>query len=175
MSPKGNRFFEYPSLRDDPPRARRRVRYKVDEDMWDYVGGAKRLPVQWVSWLSHTRENPPTLEELRADLARQRRVLYNASIIEARDREERARISAAAATPITEVPATSTPQGIRTRRQASSPDSFDVLERPQPSSETHELKRPSLPSHGSALPAAGKDRDWQPAAWTPRTMRRRGG
>ncbi|KAI0301655.1 hypothetical protein B0F90DRAFT_1608584, partial [Multifurca ochricompacta] len=80
----------------DPLRTRRRVQYKVYEDMWDYVGGARRLPVQWVSWLSHTRPDPPTFEVcpcLRADIERQRRVLQNAAIIEARDQEERARLA----------------------------------------------------------------------------------
>ncbi|KAH9962945.1 hypothetical protein BC827DRAFT_1196051 [Russula dissimulans] len=42
----------------------------INEGMWNYIGGARRLPVQWVSWLSHTRRDPPTLEELRADLER---------------------------------------------------------------------------------------------------------
>ncbi|KAI0296403.1 hypothetical protein BC826DRAFT_232794 [Russula brevipes] len=93
---EGNQFFEYPSLSDDALRTRRRVQYGVHGDMWDYVGGAKRLPVQWVSWLSHTRMEPPSLEELRADLERQRRVLHNAAIIQARDQEERARTAASA-------------------------------------------------------------------------------
>ncbi|KAI0250643.1 hypothetical protein BJV78DRAFT_1217615 [Lactifluus subvellereus] len=59
---EGNRFYEYPSLTDEPLRTRRRIQYKVYDDMWDYVGSARRLPVQWVSWLSHTRPDPPTLE-----------------------------------------------------------------------------------------------------------------
>jgi len=65
-------------------------------------------PVQWSAWLTHTRRHPPTLEvsifftyflsrlslnqkkkqELEADLNRQRRVLSNALVIEARDQAE---------------------------------------------------------------------------------------
>ena len=60
---KGNRFYEYPSLSNgvvsrflwavkvsifqrhaDPLRTRRRVQYKVYEDMWSYIGGERRLP-----------------------------------------------------------------------------------------------------------------------------------
>jgi len=62
ISPEGNRFYEYPSLNDgmsrlveavklwiyqlhkDPLRTRRRVKYRVYEDMWNYIGGARRLP-----------------------------------------------------------------------------------------------------------------------------------
>ncbi|KAH9922510.1 uncharacterized protein B0H18DRAFT_1017937, partial [Fomitopsis serialis] len=58
--------------------------------MLTYVAGKRRLPVQWTAWLTHTRIHPPTVEELHADLERQRRVLQNAALIEARDREERA-------------------------------------------------------------------------------------
>jgi|SRR5712671_1464900 len=113
-------------------------------------------------------------QELRADLERQRRVLQNAAVIQARDQEghERARIIAAAAPAIAESPSLSTPQGIRTGDQGFS----DVLERPQPSSQIHEeRKRASRPSRSPELPPIGKDRDWEPEAWTPQATRRRGG
>ncbi|ETW77965.1 hypothetical protein HETIRDRAFT_27404, partial [Heterobasidion irregulare TC 32-1] len=76
----------------DPRRTRRRVEYNVG-DMWSYVGNARRLPVQWTSWLSHTRRIPPTLDELQADLERQRRILMKAALIEVCDREEQALIA----------------------------------------------------------------------------------
>ncbi|TBU43890.1 hypothetical protein BD309DRAFT_959565 [Dichomitus squalens] len=62
--------------------------------MLDYVSGHRRLAVQWTSWLTHTRPNPPTLEELQADFERQRRILQNVARIEARDRAEAAQIAA---------------------------------------------------------------------------------
>jgi NADH dehydrogenase [ubiquinone] 1 alpha subcomplex assembly factor 2 len=58
--------------------------------MWAYVASGKRLPVQWSAWLTHTRPDPPSIEELQADLARQQRVKLNAAILEARDEAERA-------------------------------------------------------------------------------------
>jgi len=166
---EGNRFYEYPSLGDDFLRTRRRVQY---EDMWDYVGGARRLPVQWVSWLSHTRSDPPTLEELRADLERQQRVLHNAAVIQARDQEERARIAAASAPEGNEYSSRSTSQDVRTGKQDPSRYISGGLERP---SSENDPRHASQPSHGPQLPPIGKDRDWQPEAWTPQTTRRRGG
>ncbi|TFY69320.1 hypothetical protein EVG20_g3206 [Dentipellis fragilis] len=80
----GNKYYEYPSSTDDPRRTKRRVKYKDYEDVWAYVSGSRRIPVQWTSWLTHTRHHPPTLEELRVDIARQRRVLANAAVIDAR-------------------------------------------------------------------------------------------
>ncbi|KAI0277913.1 hypothetical protein BGY98DRAFT_917573 [Russula aff. rugulosa BPL654] len=172
---EGNRFYEYPSLSDDPLRTRRRVQYKVYEDMWCYIGGAKRLPVQWVSWLSHTRTPPPTLEELRADLERQRRVLQNAAIIQAKDQEERARVSAAFVPAGVEDPHPPTSQGIRTREQDSTLSPSDILEAPPPASHTHDVKQASQPPLSPGLPPIGKDKDWQPESWTPQATRRRGG
>ncbi|CCM03270.1 uncharacterized protein FIBRA_05398 [Fibroporia radiculosa] len=87
---EGNKFYEYPSVSDDPRRTKRVVEYTRGQDILQYVSGGKRLPVQWSAWLTHTRSHPPTLEELQSDLERQRRVLFNAAVIEARDREERA-------------------------------------------------------------------------------------
>ncbi|KAF9010164.1 hypothetical protein BDQ17DRAFT_1538675 [Cyathus striatus] len=81
-------FFEYPSTSDDPRRTKRMVQYADPEHMTTYIGGNKRLPIQWSSWLTHTRPHPPTLEELQADIQRQQRVLMNAAMIETRDREE---------------------------------------------------------------------------------------
>ncbi|KAJ6488050.1 hypothetical protein C8R45DRAFT_264621 [Mycena sanguinolenta] len=70
------------------PRPRRSVKYSGSQDMWKYVGGSKRLSVQWSSWLTHTRPDPPTMEELQADLMRQERVRRNVMLLNARDQEE---------------------------------------------------------------------------------------
>ncbi|OBZ67608.1 Mimitin, mitochondrial [Grifola frondosa] len=87
---EGNRFFEYPGVSGDPRRTRRVVKYKHGHEISDFVSGSKRLPVQWTSWLTHTRHHPPTLEELHTDLERQRNILVRVAMIEARDREEAA-------------------------------------------------------------------------------------
>ncbi|TFK26158.1 hypothetical protein FA15DRAFT_667840 [Coprinopsis marcescibilis] len=83
---EGNKFYENPISHNDRPK--RTIVYREPEDMWDYIGGKKKIPIQWSAWMSHTRPNPPTLEELQSDLQRQMRVRYNASLIEAKDREE---------------------------------------------------------------------------------------
>jgi NADH dehydrogenase [ubiquinone] 1 alpha subcomplex assembly factor 2 len=114
-------------------------------------------------------------QELRADLERQQRVLHNAAIIQARDQEERARISAASAPAVTvdQNPSPSTPQEIRSRKQDPDLCSSDGLEAPPPSSELHDVKHTSGPTHRSELPPILKDRYWQPEAWTPQASTRR--
>ncbi|KAI0738983.1 hypothetical protein C8Q80DRAFT_1203142 [Daedaleopsis nitida] len=91
---QGNRFFEHPSVSDDPRRTKRVVKYAQGTDMLDYVAGHRRLAVQWTSWLTHTRQHPPTLDELEADIERQRRIMMNVAMIEAREREQAAQIAA---------------------------------------------------------------------------------
>ncbi|KAG2154289.1 uncharacterized protein EDB93DRAFT_1102419 [Suillus bovinus] len=85
---EGNKYFEYPNANNG--RSKRTVKYRKSEDMWAYVASGKRLPVQWSSWLTHTRSDPPSMGELQADLARQQRVKLNAAILEAKDEAERA-------------------------------------------------------------------------------------
>lgn len=60
-------------------RSKRSVKYRKPDDMWNYIGGSKRLPsaysvglcgllasqmmlVQWSAWLAHTRAHPPSIE-----------------------------------------------------------------------------------------------------------------
>ncbi|KDR80113.1 hypothetical protein GALMADRAFT_1179861 [Galerina marginata CBS 339.88] len=84
---EGNKFYESRSP-NDPSRPKRTVQYYDPEDMWKYIGGGKRLAIQWSAWLTHTRPQPPTIEELQVDMNRQQRVLANVALIEARDRAE---------------------------------------------------------------------------------------
>ncbi|KAF4564664.1 hypothetical protein EYR36_002602 [Pleurotus pulmonarius] len=85
---EGNRYYEWANP-NNPSRTRRSVKYYKEDDMWLYVGGQKRLAVQWSSWLSHTRAHPPTIEELQADVLRQQKVQHNAALIEAKEQHER--------------------------------------------------------------------------------------
>jgi len=59
---------------------KRTIEYRSENDKWDYIGGARRLPgttrvlcvlrylmytltlVQWSAWLTHTRQHPPQLK-----------------------------------------------------------------------------------------------------------------
>lgn len=68
------------SVYQDWGRPKRVVKYRKGYDMWTYVAGDKRLPgkailtpfirqfvlfiqpVQWSTWLTHTRSQAPTLE-----------------------------------------------------------------------------------------------------------------
>jgi NADH dehydrogenase [ubiquinone] 1 alpha subcomplex assembly factor 2 len=109
------------------------------------------------------------LQELQADLERQRRVLHNAAILQARDQEERARVSAVSAPSVAESPPLSTAETIPTG------ENMKRVETPEPPPHSsHPIDKPR-PSPNSELPPVGKGRDWQPEAWTPQTTRRRGG
>jgi hypothetical protein len=101
--------------------------------------------------------------------------LQNAAIIQARDQEERARITAGSESPAVENPHPSTSQDTRTGEQGSTLCSSDGLEKPPVSPHTHDVERASQPPHSPGLPPIGKDRDWKPETWTPQTIRRRGG
>ncbi|KAJ7158375.1 hypothetical protein C8R43DRAFT_1234308 [Mycena crocata] len=145
---EGNRYYEQPSLLDDP-RPRRSVKYSGSEDMWKYVGGNKRLAVQWSSWLTHTRPDPPTLEELNADLIRQERMRRNVALLDARDQEEDRLRLATLAQPSLLPPAAATPQ------EATHP----VVEPPAKAPKT----LPEMPSSNNSA---------EPEAWAPRTVLR---
>ncbi|KAJ3516762.1 hypothetical protein NLJ89_g938 [Agrocybe chaxingu] len=71
-----------------PNRPRRTIEYHDPENSWQYIGGGKRLAIQWSAWLTHTRRNPPTIHELQADSTRMQRLAENVARIEARDRAE---------------------------------------------------------------------------------------
>ncbi|PVF97384.1 hypothetical protein CPB86DRAFT_707041 [Serendipita vermifera] len=86
---EGNKFYEYPSTSEDPRRTKRMIVYRPAERKWDYVSGKAQLPVQWRMWLTHTRYDPPTIEELQVDIARQRRIQQSALQLEAQYEEER--------------------------------------------------------------------------------------
>ncbi|KAA1472058.1 hypothetical protein DENSPDRAFT_838210 [Dentipellis sp. KUC8613] len=167
---EGNKYYEYASSTDDPRRTKRRVKYKNYEDVWSYVSGSRRIPVQWTSWLTHTRHHPPSLEELRLDAARQRRVLANAAAIDARVQEERAAIASGNATPTSDINTSiSNPSSSAEGPTSMSPT---VLE---PQTNQNLLPQFATPRRGSKLPAVNKDKDWQPEAWSPRPTQKRGG
>ncbi|KLO19319.1 hypothetical protein SCHPADRAFT_924501 [Schizopora paradoxa] len=86
----------------DSRRTRRIVKYQGKRDLLEYATDGKQLAAQWRAWLSHTRIQPPTLQDLQRDLERQRQIMHNAAIIEARDNEERRRLSEARSPSISE-------------------------------------------------------------------------
>ncbi|KIM86760.1 hypothetical protein PILCRDRAFT_314793 [Piloderma croceum F 1598] len=155
---QGNRFYERPSTSDDPRRTKRAIEYRSENDKWDYIGGARRLPVQWSAWLTHTRQAPPTIEELQADVQRQQRVLRNASLIEANDQQERARLRQVGASDM---------------RQHTS----EISDQPPPKKMPYNISQtPLSQSHvdqfTSDLPKTCPDRSDEPQSWTPRARSR---
>ncbi|KAI0720665.1 hypothetical protein C8T65DRAFT_632320 [Cerioporus squamosus] len=176
---EGNRYFEYPSVSDDPRRTKRVVKYAPGLDMLHYVSGHRRLAVQWTSWLTHTRSHPPTLEELQADLERQRRVRLNAAMIEARDRAQAAQIAAAEQPVVRHVEAPS--------RQQPRPADVNTTAEPAPSPQAEQdppaRTDAQLPPQARSIPDQRSDpaspwkqppRD-EPHSWQPRASVRRAG
>ncbi|KAK0494689.1 hypothetical protein EDD18DRAFT_1175660 [Armillaria luteobubalina] len=161
---EGNMFFERHNPLQEARRTKRTVKYH-NNDMWLYISGPKRLPVQWSAWLSHTRQDPPTLQELQIDLVRQERVLRNAALIEARDREEHLRMSSglepgaissrAAQVADTRLELPQEHSG-ETASSVSAPPPIPAREEPGPKS------LPTMPS---------QDR-YEPESWTPRARLR---
>ncbi|KAK7039515.1 hypothetical protein R3P38DRAFT_480894 [Favolaschia claudopus] len=145
---EGNHYYEHPSLVNDP-RPRRSVKYRDSGDMWTYVGGHRRLAVQWSAWLTHTRPDPPTVEELEMDLRRQDRLRRNIALLALRDQEED-RLKRAVQTPALSAAASDTP--------AILPET--PLPQPNPKPDN------SLPK------MASKSNVPEPEAWMPRSARR---
>ncbi|KZT04467.1 uncharacterized protein LAESUDRAFT_703458 [Laetiporus sulphureus 93-53] len=167
----GNKFYEYPGEIQDPRKTKRIVKYREGHDMQDFISGHKRLAVQWTSWLTHTRMNPPTLEELHADLERQRRVLMRAALIEARDREQRPAMRISPPQPGVEREMNSlSAQGQQhSSAQASSPELHSKSHVPKATRPRETTQY--LPVHPSEYRAPPAD---EPQPWSPRTIRRGG-
>jgi len=163
---EGNRYYEYIKPVPDG-RTRRVVKYRRGVEVWEYVNGMKRLPVQWTAWLSHTRHHHPTIQELMADVARIELTRRNAAILEAKVAEERAQLLALRTVRAVDPPRTSdqaATESIEERVDPATVSSQELREK-FANEQTKKLQK------GSAL--------WKPAvdeaeAWTPRAVRRRG-
>ncbi|KAJ3935805.1 MAG: hypothetical protein NXY57DRAFT_988176 [Lentinula lateritia] len=61
---EGNSYYEKsnPLKSAGYARSKRSVKYRNPDDMWKYIGGSNRLPIQWSAWLAHTRPNPPSIQ-----------------------------------------------------------------------------------------------------------------
>lgn len=55
----------------------------------EYRLGTQQLPVQWTAWMSFTRSEPPTMDELKRDYIRQERLRQRVAEIEQREKLER--------------------------------------------------------------------------------------
>ncbi|EPQ52229.1 hypothetical protein GLOTRDRAFT_122870 [Gloeophyllum trabeum ATCC 11539] len=164
---EGNRYYEYPSTSEDARRTKRVVKYvglRMEQPA-EAAMRARTLPVQWTTWLSHTRPNPPTIEELEADVARQRRVLARVAFIEERERERRARMALQApAEPGQENP-NMTFERAQPLQQINSAPGSHAEKTPEPKPEP--TGRPVEPE---PIPVYSDE----PQAWIPQAPRRRG-
>ncbi|TEB20607.1 hypothetical protein FA13DRAFT_1800754 [Coprinellus micaceus] len=166
----GNKFYELPT--PELGRPKRSVVYRNPDDVWDYVGGNKRLAIQWSSWLAHTRPNAPTLEELQADAERMVRVRFNAAQIEARDREESERLR--------RIRSETHAQLIGAQSRVAQAEPAGPAETAASDATTHSPERRASQKSAAADAPEGKPNPWQAAgkapeteAWTPQ-LRRRG-
>ncbi|KAI9506151.1 hypothetical protein BX070DRAFT_178909, partial [Coemansia spiralis] len=66
----GNLYFE--RFVRGAYRARRRVVYSKNLSVSDYKDDI--IPVQWQAWMRHTRDEPPTTNELLMDIQRRRKL-----------------------------------------------------------------------------------------------------
>ncbi|CAE6430726.1 unnamed protein product [Rhizoctonia solani] len=149
----GNRYYEIPAQRTDLVRTTRRVEYNVtSHDAAQNVNRARQLSVQWASWLSHTRPDPPTIQELQADLLRRQRLQHNVRMIEARDREERERQM---------ITAQAEPQPLRVAGGGT-----QHAQNPAGQGEQKDTEDPWEKAKKEAPPE-------EPTAWQPQTARRR--
>ncbi|KAF9268385.1 hypothetical protein L218DRAFT_918971 [Marasmius fiardii PR-910] len=177
---EGNSFYERPSTHPSG-RTRRIVKYRRAEDQWLYIGGRRRLAIQWSAWLSHTRAHPPTMQELQVDLMRQQRVQQNAEMIRAADeaeRQEQQRL-------IQEGAGSTMNSGVNpeSREASSTPTGSGNLSfvktgapgRLTPIQETR-IDPPSSAQttpHSKPLPKTGPD-EYKPESWAPKTSVQRG-
>ncbi|KAJ2058437.1 hypothetical protein GGI17_005040 [Coemansia sp. S146] len=70
---EGNLYFER-SVRS-AVRTRRHVLYKKNITVAEY--NDQIIPIQWQAWMRHTRNQPPTIQELLHDVERRRRMAEN--------------------------------------------------------------------------------------------------
>ncbi|KAH7878739.1 uncharacterized protein C8R40DRAFT_785774 [Lentinula edodes] len=185
---EGNSYYEKsnPLKSAGYARSKRSMKYRNPDDMWKYIGGSNRLPIQWSAWLAHTRPNPPSIQELQMDLIRQRRVQHNAALIEASFQQERAQLRIQDGV-FSEILSTSSDlqpshvqdiSSISASDSASSPSMPSVPEAPpvsppESTSNTDPGTSPGVQRLGSSLPKTGSD-EYQPESWTPKLRIRQG-
>ncbi|KAG7096516.1 hypothetical protein E1B28_003945 [Marasmius oreades] len=176
---EGNSFYERPTPHPSG-RTRRVVKYRRPEDQWLYIGGGRRLPIQWSAWLSHTRPTPPTLQELQVDLIRQQRVHHNAEMIKAADemeREEQRRLLQAGATTKKAITLGIEPTSSGNENTSSKGKDPSTMGAPAggPLALTQEPLCPSPTKKlaSKLLPTTGPD-EYKPESWSPRVSVQRG-
>lgn len=113
-----------------------------------------------------------SIQELQADMARRQRVLMNAAMIEARDREERLRLDS----PLPPSPETSHQASSASRLPVSAtthlestlpPLAPNIKQDPPPSTHTESPPPPHTPPARQGLPEMPSE-SFEPQSWSPR-------
>ncbi|KAK3692845.1 hypothetical protein B0T22DRAFT_532246 [Podospora appendiculata] len=156
---KGNTFWEFRDVRgSDTSRWRRIVRSPPKI----HYGEVTVTPA-WHQWLRHTRHDPPSIEEQRADVLRQERIKILAAQADARwaakpglmDKPKKADQKAdQSAAPS----ADKTSQAAQDQEQGQKQQQKHRQQQPPPAPAPDPWKQAQSGSSGG---------DWQPKAWTP--------
>ncbi|CAI2162946.1 13826_t:CDS:2 [Funneliformis geosporum] len=85
----GNEYFE--STKKINGRTKRMVELKVKKELVDYSGD--EIPVQWGSWLRHTRYDPPTIEEIVLANKRRELIIERAKKLDQEYEEQKAKLA----------------------------------------------------------------------------------
>ncbi|RHZ76451.1 hypothetical protein Glove_197g79 [Diversispora epigaea] len=94
----GNEYYE--SVTALNGRTRRIVEMKEKKLLSDYEEDA--LPVQWQSWLRHTRYDPPTIDEIKLANKRRETIIQKAKAFD-KEWEERKKASSSPSSPTSPV------------------------------------------------------------------------
>ncbi|KXN72379.1 hypothetical protein CONCODRAFT_16219 [Conidiobolus coronatus NRRL 28638] len=84
---KGNYYYEEAFSEGYPRRTVKILDPLVKSDLSSLANAP--LPVQWISWMRHTRHHPPTIEELMNDEIRKQRTLENVKKLELLQKQEK--------------------------------------------------------------------------------------
>ncbi|KAH6610381.1 hypothetical protein Trco_000401 [Trichoderma cornu-damae] len=158
---QGNTYWEFRltrGTRESSERWRRIVSYPRST----HYSQVKVSP-QWHQWLRHTRREPPTLDEQRAELVRQQRIKYLAAEADARW-EAKPRVMEA---PREQDPARELPS-VEERPQAEEAGAEAGAAPPQAAGK----EKTGARDPWARAKAQGPGEKWQPTAWDPTAARR---
>ncbi|KAF2110725.1 hypothetical protein BDV96DRAFT_198910 [Lophiotrema nucula] len=184
---EGNTYWEFKDV-VHALRNRRIVKYA----RWTHHGDVN-VPPQWMQWLRHTRFEPPSINEQRADVFRREQMKVLAAEADARWASKPSAMDA----PDKQQPAhmlesRDVNSGIRqanvdedARDSTERPRTTEEVEAtPQAAAEAQESKETPVSAQGKVKtpkespwkqpPKGGPGEEWQPESWSPAPARRRG-
>lgn len=171
---RGNTYWTFRDKRVDKNVDPRKLRWRriVQYPRSTHLSDVK-VPPQWHQWLRHQREDPPSLTEQAADLARQDRIKTLAAEADARW---------AAKPRLTDMPAAAA--DLKSNKSQPAPALDTGKTQPQEQVAEQNLQDEGLRDTSAQdktevkddpwkKAATGPGESWQPAAWTPTSTRKR--